>query len=172
MAQFCTQCGAELSPGSAFCTNCGAPGTAPESPTAPQPIREPQPSSWSAPQPVQAVPAVCTEEPVGFGTYFGLMLLFALPVIGQIACIILCFAPKRRSLKNFARATLVWFVIALILSAILGLVVNALVGAAVPYFEQLTAELGGLGELGELFGGLEGLMESLPGALNESLPNP
>ena len=159
MARFCTTCGAELKPDAAFCTNCGASGSAPAAP-------EPQPTVWT--QPIQtappapsppAAPVVPTEEPVGTGTFFGLMLLFALPVI------IMCFVPKRKSLRSFARATLIWFVIALILSLLLGFAAKALLNAAAPYFEQFTAEMGGLGELGELFeqlGELEGLRGSLP----------
>lgn len=162
MARFCTTCGAELNPDAAFCTNCGASGSAPAAP-------EPQPTVWT--QPVQTAPpppaavVVPTEEPVGTGTFFGLMLLFALPVIGQLACIIMCFVPKRKSLRSFARATLIWFVIALILSLLLGFAAKALLNAATPYFEQFNAEMGGLGGLGELLeqlGELGGLMESLP----------
>ncbi len=159
MARFCTTCGAELNPDAAFCTNCGASGSAPATP-------EPQPTAWT--QPIQTAPpppaavVVPTEEPVGTGTFFGLMLLFALPVIGQLACIIMCFVPKRKSLRSFARATLIWFVIALILSLLLGLAAKALLNAAAPYFEQITAEMGGLGGLFAQLGELEGLMESLP----------
>ena len=159
MARFCTTCGAELNPDAAFCTNCGASGSAPATP-------EPQPTAWT--QPVQTAPpppaavVVPTEEPVGTGTFFGLMLLFALPVIGQLACIIMCFVPKRKSLRSFARATLIWFVIALILSLLLGFAAKALLNAAAPYFEQFTAEMGGLGGLIAQLGELEGLMESLP----------
>ncbi len=171
MAQFCTNCGAELREGMAFCTECGAKAAAAPEPQAPV-WGEPQANTWT--QPVQtappppaapAAPVIPTEEPVGTGTFFWLMLLFALPVIGQLACIILCFVPKRKSLRSFARATLIWFVIALILSLLLGLAAKALISAAAPYFEQLTAELGEMGELGALFeqfGDLEGLMESLP----------
>jgi len=165
MARFCTTCGAELNPDAAFCTNCGASGSAPAAP-------EPQPTVWTQPiqtappaPPPPAAPVVPTEEPVGTGTFFGLMLLFALPIIGQLACIIMCFVPKRKSLRSFARATLIWFVIALILSLLLGFAAKALLNAAAPYFEQFTAEMGGLGGLGELLeqlGELEGLMESLP----------
>ena len=61
---------------------------------------------------------------VGTGGYFFLMLLFAIPVIGWLACILLALAAKNPSLKNFARAKLVWLVIGLILAilATLGLI--------------------------------------------------
>ena len=39
--------------------------------------------------------------------FLGYMILFGIPIIGFIACIIMSFAPKRKNLKNYARATLI-----------------------------------------------------------------
>lgn len=51
------------------------------------------------------------DKPVGFWAYFGLILLFAIPVVGFIACIVFMFAPQRKSMKNYARAVMAWMVI-------------------------------------------------------------
>lgn len=55
--------------------------------------------------------------PLGTGAYFALILLFAIPVIGIISCIIMAVAPKNVNIKHFARAVLIWALIAIILAA-------------------------------------------------------
>ena len=145
MAELCTQCGAELRNGIAFCTNCGAKAE----PAAP------------VPQPKAVISA---EKPVSTGTYFGLMFLFSLPVLGALACLIMAFASKNQNIRNFSRAMLIWLVIALVLGALAALAVNALIGAVTPYLEEAlgqletSGQLGSLGELAEALEGLEGLI--------------
>ena len=82
------------------------------------------------------IPAEMTEQPktneaaegkVGFWTYFGLMALFAIPVIGWIAGIVFMFAPKRKSLKNFARATMAWVLVGILFVAAIFLALQAFV---------------------------------------------
>ena len=57
---------------------------------------------------IQAVAPEPKNETVGFWTYFGLSALFALPVVGLIAAIVFAFAPKNKSLKNYARVMMTW----------------------------------------------------------------
>lgn len=66
----------------------------------------------------------------GVGTFFGLQLLFSLPIIGWIACIICAFAPENQNVKNYARATLIWLLIAVVLTLVF-CVVLASAGAAI-----------------------------------------
>ena len=66
----------------------------------------------------------------GVGTFFGLQLLFSLPIIGWIACIICAFAPENQNVKNYARATLIWLLIAVVLTIVF-CVVLASAGAAI-----------------------------------------
>ena len=66
----------------------------------------------------------------GVGTFFGLQLLFSLPIIGLIACIICAFAPENQNVKNYARATLIWLLIAVVLTSVF-YVVLASAGAAI-----------------------------------------
>lgn len=107
----------------------------------PQPVQpEPQPVQ-PEPQPVQPkaepVPPVFTHENelgtvttaaaagspvVKTASYFWLMLLFAIPVLGLIVMIIMSFAAKNKNLKHWVRAILIWILIGLILGIILGLV--------------------------------------------------
>ena len=179
MAKFCTQCGSEIRDGIAFCTNCGAkaeqaapaPQKMPEiTPTprpAPQPAAPPAPQYTSAPQPKAEIPA---DKTVTTGTYFGLMFLFSLPILGWLICLIVAFAAKNKNIKHFARAMLIWLVIALVVGALIGLAVNALINSATAYLEQAMGEFGGLEGLSELegLGELGGLMEEL-GALEDMM---
>lgn len=90
---------------------------------------------------------------VGFWAYFGLALLFAVPVFGWIACVLMAFLPKRKSLKNYARATLAWLVIGIVTLAVL---VSALSrGAAAIINSTLDTEFASIGEIVDLAKGLQ-----------------
>ena len=176
MAKFCTQCGSEIRDGIAFCTNCGAkveqdistpqvmsemqPSTKP----VPQPAAPPAPQYTPAPQAKAEIPA---DKTVSTGIFFGLMFLFSLPILGWLICLIMAFASKNKNIKHFARAMLIWLIIALVIGALVGLAVNALINSVTPYLEEAMGELrnisssGDLGELTELieqFGSLEGMV--------------
>ena len=68
------------------------------------------------------------EQNVGFWEYFGLIVLFAIPVVGFIAAIIFLFAPKRKSLKNFAGATLTWLIVRAIAALISIIITITVIG--------------------------------------------
>ncbi len=94
-------------------------------PIPPQPVKvQPQaqpviPQPRVTPQPVAPAPVDKTNKIAGMGAFFGLMLLFALPIIGFIAAIVFSFAPKNKNIKNFARATLVWMIVGIVIIGIL-----------------------------------------------------
>ncbi len=139
---FCTECGAKAPVDTApEVVETAQPKV--ETP----PVAEPQPQSAQqvyqqpqqtyqqpAPQPVyhqpapqqthqQPAPAVDPDnKAVGTGTYFWLMFLFSIPIIGFIICIIMAFAPRNKSLKNYAKATLIWVIIALVLAGIMAII--------------------------------------------------
>lgn len=52
-------------------------------------------------------------------SYFGLMLLFSIPVVGLIACIVMSFALKNKNTRNFARAALIFIVVCLLVLCLL-----------------------------------------------------
>ncbi len=110
---------------------------------------QPQPTYQQQPQPTYAAsPPAPKDESGGVvstGTFFGTMLLFALPFIGFIACIIMCFAPKRKSLKNYAKANLIWAIIGLVFGILLVVAVIALGGSLMDYLSEAMG--GGLGDL-------------------------
>ena len=184
MAKFCTECGKEIADGVAFCTECGtkapadpvsattetvtdAKDTKVETPV----VHTPPAQSYQAQQTYTQPAPDSTSKVVGTGAYFGLMLLFALPIIGQIACLIMAFAPKNKNIKHFARAQLIWMVIAIVLLGILVAVISLLTNSLMDYINQLTD--GQFSDFGDLFGqlgDLEGLTEQFQNGGLEGLP--
>lgn len=148
MSKFCTNCGATLDDDAVFCPECGARFDAAPAPeevkTAPQPgeaksaaqpeTAAPQQTAAPAPAPVPvpvpepapaAEPAQRSKE-VSTAGFFWLMLVFAIPVIGLIVMLVFAFIVKNKNLRHFARACLIWILVALILSLIALLVLKLL----------------------------------------------
>lgn len=50
-------------------------------------------------------------EPVGLWEWFGILFLFAIPLIGFIAMIVFACGVGKPGLVNFSRASLIWFAI-------------------------------------------------------------
>lgn len=167
MARFCTECGSRISDGVMFCTQCGAKAKEPA--LVPQQKNEVQPALKSIPQPAAEA---MMDKTVGTGTFFGLMFLFSLPILGWLICVIMAFVPQNRNIRNFARAMLIWLIIALVIGAIIGVAVGTLIGPAVAYLEEAAGELGGLRDFGELDGLVEefGTLEDMMGQLEGMVP--
>jgi len=179
MAKFCTECGSEIAHGVAFCTECGVKAptdSAPAANSTASSASEPQnpPPIVTAPPPTQPAPppmayqqvyqppqplAEPANDVVGTGSFFGLMLLFSLPIIGLIACIIMSFTPKNKNLKHFARAMLIWNIIGLIVAAIIIGGIYLMMNTVIDYINELTD--GGLGNVKSLFGNLDELKSAL-----------
>ncbi len=93
----CRFCNKELPESSTFCSRCG---------------------KNQSDTPV----VVSQEKTVGIGAYFGLLLLFVLPIIGVFTSLIVALVAKNRNLKNFAYAALIWGIVATLIGfALLGI---------------------------------------------------
>ena len=87
---------------------------------------EPQPVPYP-PQPA-ADPAGPEEpeksrKPVSTAAFWALKLLYAIPVVGFFASLILAIAPENKNLKHHALATFIWHIVILVVLTIGGLLV-------------------------------------------------
>ena len=153
MAKFCTGCGKELPDGLMFCTGCGtkvpegAPAEAPavkeEIPAEEKVVKEPvtvqaqpeQQQQYIPPQQQQYTPPMqalqqAENHSASTAHFFWMMLVYALPLIGWIICIVMAFAPKNESKKHFARAILIWGIVGIVIS-IIGLIILSLLGGGI-----------------------------------------
>lgn len=91
------------------------PVDAPEQPVYQPPVPEYAPAE----QPPQETDDKPTGKyaPTSVLAFFGMLLLFTIPVVGWIACLVMCFAAKKQNTKNFARAIMIWTVIGAFLVA-------------------------------------------------------
>ena len=113
---FCKNCGAQMDPSMQYCANCGA--TAEPAPSSPVP---------SYNNPTANIPP--EYRPLGAWAYFGLSLLFCIPIVGFIFLIVFSFNGSNINRRNFARSYwCAWLIIGILLLVIFGL---GLTGAAV-----------------------------------------
>ena len=175
MARFCTGCGSELNDNASFCTNCGkafdTQQTAQKTMQTPAAPQAPKAKAQPAAQPIYA--PVPNTGVVGTGYYFGMMLLFAIPVIGWILCLVTALSNKNQSKKNFAKAMLIWLIIGLILSIAMFFVVQWVTAVVVDSVNAYAAEMTGgmMGEIGSLDELIELMqqMENMEGMENMDL---
>ena len=129
MPNFCTKCGKEIENGKAFCSSCGTPiktsNNIQENSNTIQNIN-PQPQFNQTASNIENT--INTEiekyDVVKTSYYFWMMLLYAIPIIGWLICIITIFATKNKSKKNFSKAILIWLIVGLIFSLIISLVIG------------------------------------------------
>ncbi len=155
MARFCTNCGKEISEDAAFCTECGTPLAKETSAAQPVAAQEPETAATQVatmpPQPAVAepsppvYPAQNVPQPdksgvISTGYFFGMMLLYSVPVLGWLVCVVMSLAAKNQSKKNFAKAILIWLGIGLVLSVISYIVFRWLGGRLTDY---INTEFGG-----------------------------
>ena len=116
-----------------------------QEPVAPTPVA---PVPVATPAAPKAVKEPETDKVAGVGAFFWLNLLFSIPFIGLICCIIFCFAPKNKNIKNFSKANLIWTLLGLII-LLIGVGVFAILFSF--YGDNIVSFLSGMG-LGFLFG--------------------
>ena len=133
MSKKCFNCGSEMPDDAVFCTECGTKMEQSSQDNAEQPKAQPQynqqQNQYTGPQPnyyPQSPEEYAKKSVVSTGAFFGLNLLFSLPAIGWIICLVMAFAPQNQNIKNFARAKLIWIAIGIILGIIAGVILSAL----------------------------------------------
>ena len=73
-------------------------------------------------------------RPVTIGVFFWCGLLCVLPVIGVVFTILFSLIPRNKNFKNFARALLAWYVIALIVFLIFAVIATFVMGQSITDF--------------------------------------
>ncbi len=192
MANYCTGCGSEYANDTPFCSNCGArlKEDKPEVSVEYAPIHNSEEIYPTAavpiPQPKQPAPTVQTQIPpppqvpadvpqsapaqnndpatkvVSTASFWGLMLLFGLPIIGFIACIIMSFAPKNKNIKHMARAYLIWALIGIIVFGLIAFAISLIVNTVTDFFQNTLGGTDGiLSSFGEILisDAVEGISE-------------
>jgi len=130
MSELCNSCGSELKECAEFCGQCGAKAEAEQ---------EAEVIVKEEPKAVEKNESE-GKEPASLGAFFGLIVLFSIPVIGWIACIIMAFAPKNKNIKNYARAKLIWIGISIAVTVVFCVLVSWLAGLAVDYLNETFGE--------------------------------
>ena len=110
----CPTCGTELSEDIKFCTFCGT-AMAAAAPVPPTP-------------PVSATPATPAPKLLGPWAYFGLQLLFSIPIVGFILLIVFSFDNSNLNRRNFARSYWCALLVGLAVT-IIGAILFAVTGA-------------------------------------------
>ncbi len=116
----CPKCGAETIEGAKFCVACGALMEEPaQAPVEVAPVVEATPVVEAAPvapvtpvyyQPEPAKKKITEEDlpehfrPLGAWSYFGLKLLFAIPIVGLVFLIVFTFSRGNLNRRSFARS--------------------------------------------------------------------
>ena len=97
----CTICGAEVAENEKVCTACGAPVAAPIAP---------------APKEVKLL---------GPWGYFGLKILFSIPLVGFILLIVFSLDNKHLNRRNFARSYWCDLILTIVVSIVVAIILSA-----------------------------------------------
>lgn len=160
MKRVCDICGREFDSNLAFCDACGTPVPGGQGIQSEQEI----PIALQVDDVRTKGMPDKTGEVVSVGTYFGLTVLFAIPVIGLIASIITIFVSKNKNVKNYAKAMSIWLVICLLIGSLLffatfklARVVGEKMDAYEKQIEETAERMEQLEGLGDLLDGLKGI---------------
>ena len=170
---FCTECGATIPEGAKSCESCGAaaesqsltqpqqtataaqpafsqPQAAPQQVFTPPQNNAPGPQNYANPQTGDDTPPPKGSKyaVMSMGAYIGYSLLFAIPLLGWIFCLITAFASKNLNKRNYAKAILIFMLIGLVFSVILYFVLGWVTQTFIEYAAPTT---GASGDFGELF---------------------
>jgi amino acid transporter len=120
-----------------------------------QPPAQAAPVHRTSPQPTlpsDVPPKGSPYAVVGTGGFIGTMILFCVPVIGWIVCVIMAFAAKNRNRRNFARAMLVFLIIGVILSVALYFLFNWVADVFMEYVSEATGNIQEFKDIFSIFG--------------------
>lgn len=139
----CVSCGAEIAENVKFCTTCGTPVVKQAPPAPVEPIVEEVPVAAPVPPvppvpptPVYVPPVVAPKQnvlprenkPLSPWAYYGLQLLFSIPLVGFICLIVFSLDNGNINRRNFARSYWCSLIISLIVIIVLVILAFTVVG--------------------------------------------
>ena len=108
-----------------------------------------------------------TEQVVSVWKYFGMTLLYFIPIVGLIACIVMSIVAKNKNVKNHARGMLIWLGLSLVIGGIfVGVItvkVTTFVKETISQVEQYVETFEQLNELVDTFGEVSDTLEQTEG---------
>ena len=137
MAKFCKNCGHELPENAVFCGECGRPVE--KEPAVTEIVPAPAAPKQTAPAPKPEA-AQASGKTLSLWAYVGLFLLFNLPFVGWIICIVMAFAPKNANIRHFAGGLIVYTLIMAILAVGIFLALRVLLAPVIAEIREEIAE--------------------------------
>lgn len=112
----CPNCGKELNPGASFCPECGTSISGAVPASASRPSTADRSTSQSLPS---------NYTPLSPWAYFGIELLFAIPLVGFILAIVFSFDDSNINRRNFARSYWCGLIVAVVLTVLFAIIFGA-----------------------------------------------
>ena len=112
----CPNCGKELNPGASFCPECGTSISGAVPTSASRPSTADRSTSQSLPS---------NYTPLSPWAYFGIELLFAIPLVGFILAIVFSFDDSNINRRNFARSYWCGLIVAVVLTVLFAIIFGA-----------------------------------------------
>ncbi|MBQ3075858.1 MAG: hypothetical protein IJC26_07300 [Clostridia bacterium] len=86
----------------------------------------------------QTAPSRDPLRPVGFWAFFGLIVLFSIPIVGVIAALIFLCASKNKNVKHFSGAAMTFILTRVVVSVVLlSVLLSLFLGWAIPFANKL-----------------------------------
>ena len=125
---FCKYCGAALEEAANHCANCGA-AVEKEAPVQ-QPVYYAPPAPTAPPVVTNEIPE--ENRPLSPWAYFGLQLLFAIPIVGFVFLIVFSCNGSNINRRNFARSY--WCSLIIVGAVLLFFLMIAAMGGGLDYY--------------------------------------
>lgn len=131
MPKYCGYCGKEMLDTAQFCPACGNAVKTNDAPAYNEEVSAPTPAPGVVYNTYNAAPDA-NDQIASVGRWFWFLLLYSVPVVGFIFLIITaCGGFGNKSMTNYARANLIYLLIAVVIGIIIAVIAGAGIFSAV-----------------------------------------